>query len=78
MRKPVTVIIPHHSIDQARLYAAGRSDSEAVQHLLDDYPRLVSEIRELRRRVAQLDEEGAALDVRLQALQGACRAVLDI
>lgn len=76
MRTPVTVTLPQHSIDQARLYAAGRSDSEAVQHLLDDYPRLVSEIRELRRRVAQLDDEGTAIDARLDALQAACRAIL--
>ena len=78
MRTPVTVIIPPHSIDQARLYAAGRSDSEAVQHLLDDYPRLVSEIRELRRRVSQLDDEGTAIDARLDALQAACRAILQL
>lgn len=78
MRTPVTVTLPPHSIDQARLYAAGRSDSEAVQHLLDDYPRLVSENRELRRRVAQLDNEGTAIDARLDALQAACRSILDL
>ncbi|OGQ51881.1 MAG: hypothetical protein A3J24_11380 [Deltaproteobacteria bacterium RIFCSPLOWO2_02_FULL_53_8] len=76
MRQPVTVNIPSYLIDQARLYAAGRCDSEAVQHLLSDYPRLVAEVRQLRRRVAQLDEEGAALDTRLDALQDACRAIL--
>ncbi|TBU73708.1 hypothetical protein DNK10_17740 [Pseudomonas daroniae] len=78
MRQPVTVIIPPHTIEQARLYAAGRSDSEAVQHLLDDYPRVVAELRSLRRRAAQLDEEGAALDARVTALQDACRAILDL
>lgn len=78
MRQPVTVIIPPHSIDQARLYAAGRSDSEAVQHLLDDYPRLVSEIRELRRRVAQLDAESADLDQLVSELQVLARKILDL
>ena len=78
MRQPVTVIIQPHAIQQARLYAAGRSDSEAVQHVLDDYPRLVAELRQLRRRVAQLDEEGTALDARLATLQDACRAILDL
>lgn len=78
MRQPVTVIIPHHLIDQAQLYAAGRSDSEAVQHLLSDYPRLVSEVRQLRRRVEQLDHEGAVLDARIEALQVACRAILQL
>ena len=76
MRQPVTVIIPYHLVDQARLYAAGRSDSEAVQHVLSNYPLLIAELRQLRRRVAQLDEEGAALDARLDALQTACRAIL--
>lgn len=78
MRQPVTVIIQPHAIDQARLYAAGRSDSEAVQHLLEDYPRLIGELRQLRRRVAQLDEEGTAIDARLDALQAACRSILDL
>lgn len=78
MRTPATVTLPQHSIDHARLYAAGRSDSEAVQHVLEDYPRLVSEVRQLRSRVAQLDHEGAAMDSRVEALQRACRAVLDI
>lgn len=78
MRQPVTVIIQPHAIDQARLYASGRSDSEAVQHVLEDYPRLVGELRQLRRRVAQLDEEGTAIDARLDALQAACRSILDL
>lgn len=78
MRQPVTVIIPPHTIEQARLYAAGRTDSEAVLHLLDDYPRLVGELRHLRRRLAQLDEEGAQLDARVAVLQSACRAILEL
>lgn len=76
MRKPIDV--PPHLVEQARLYAAGRSDSEAVQHVLSDYPRLVAEVRQLRRRVAQLDEEGAAFDSRLADLQSLCRAILDL
>ena len=78
MRQPVTVIIQPHAIEQARLYAAGRSDSEAVQHVLEDYPRLIGELRQLRRRFAQLDEESACLDARLAALQDACRAILEL
>ena len=78
MRQPVTVIIQPHAIDQARLYAAGRSDSEAVQHVLEDYPRLVGELRQLRRRVAQLDEEGTILDARIEALQAAYRTILEL
>jgi len=76
MRKPLD--IPSYLVDQARLYATGRSDSEAVQHVLSDYPRLVSEVRQLRRRVAQLDEEGASFDARLADLQSLCRAILEL
>lgn len=78
MGDEIPVPIPPRLIKQAQLYAAGRSDSEAVLHLLEDYPRLVGELRQLRRCVAQLDEEGAALDARLAALQAACRAILQL
>jgi hypothetical protein len=67
-----------HVIKTAELYAPGRKGSDAVTWILDDYPRLVAEIRDLRRRVAQIDSESHVLDVRLAALQSACRAILDI
>ncbi|MCY1371036.1 hypothetical protein D9M69_581630 [compost metagenome] len=73
-----TITIPHHLASEALLYAA-RGDVEAsVCHVLQDYPRLVSEVRKLRRRVEQLDQEGADFDARLEALQDACRAILDL
>ena len=65
-------------IKTAELYAPGRKGSDAVSWILDDYPRLVAEIRDLRRRVAQIDSEAAALDARLEALQEACRAILEL
>lgn len=65
-------------VKTAELYAPGRTGADAVTHLLDDYPRLVAEIRELRKRVAQLDAEEAQFDARLEALRDACRAILDI
>jgi len=65
-------------IKTAELYAPGRKGSDAVSWILDDYPRLVAEIRDLRRRVAQIDSEADALDVRLAALQIACRSMLEL
>ncbi|WP_312912123.1 hypothetical protein [Stutzerimonas nitrititolerans] len=47
-------------------------------HVLEDYPRLVAEIRHLRNSALQLDEEGAALDARVAVLQNACRAILEL
>ncbi|MCY1392155.1 hypothetical protein D3C76_250650 [compost metagenome] len=70
--------LPEYLLRNARLYAPGHDDLGAVSHVIEDYPRLVAELRQLRRRVAQLDEEGAALDARLDALQAACRAILDL
>jgi len=77
---PVPLLIPLYLVKQARLYAAGRgsTDLDAVLHVLDDYPRLVSEVRRLRTRALQLDDESAALDARLEALQAACRSILEL
>ncbi len=76
MRTPLD--LPEYLLRNARLYAPGCDDLGAVVHVLEDYGRLVGELRELRRRVAQLDEEGAALDARVSALQDACRAILEL
>ena len=70
--------LPEYLLRNARLYAPGRDDQGAVEHVLDDYGRLVGELRQVRRRLAQLDEEGAALDARVSALQDACRAILEL
>lgn len=76
MRQPLE--IPTYLIKDATLYAPSRDPLDAVCHVLQDYPRLVSEVRELRRRVADIDRESSELDQRLDALQQACRAILDL
>lgn len=73
-----TLQLETYAIKTAELFAPGRYGADAVTWLLDDYPRLVAEVRDLRKRVVQLDEEGAALDARLSALQAACRAILEL
>jgi len=70
--------IDTYAIKIAELFAPGRKGADAVMWLLDDYPRLVAEVRELRKRCRQLDQESAALDARLEALQAACRAILEL
>lgn len=70
--------LPSHLVRDARLYSGAQDDTDAVCRVLSDYGRLVAEVRQLRRRVAQIDEEGAMLDDRLAALQDACRGILDL
>lgn len=67
-----------HLVKTAELYAPGRKGGDAVSWLLDDYPRLVREIRELRKRVDQFDQEGSELDDLLAELQRIARRVLDL
>lgn len=70
--------IPLDLIRDARLYACCEDDTDAICWVLRDYGRLLSELRTLRRRAAQIDDEGALLDQRLERLQSACRAILDL
>lgn len=65
-------------IKTAELFAPGRKGADAVSWLLDDYPRLVSEVRQLRKRIDQLDAEESVFDQRLDALQQACRVIIDL
>lgn len=74
----VTLQIPNFLVRDARLYSCAQDDTDAVCRVLSDYGRLVAETRQLRRRVAQVDDEGSLLDERLGRLQEACRAILDL
>lgn len=74
----VTLQLPPGLVRDARLYAANPHDLDAVCHVLEDYGRLVKEVRDLRVRVSELDNEAAAFDFRLQRLQDACRALLEL
>jgi len=65
-------------IKTAELYAPGRKGSDAVTWILDDYPRLVAEVRDLRKRLSQLDQEGAELDQLLAELRHIARRILEV
>lgn len=70
--------IPSHLIKQAQLYAPSRDALDAVCHVLNDYPRLVADVRQMRSRLAQLDAESADLDHLVSELQQIARRVLDL
>lgn len=76
MRSPLE--IPTYLIKDATLYAPSRDPLEAVCHVLQDYPKVIAELRQLRRRMADIDRESSELDQRLDDLQRACRAILEL
>ncbi|WP_233473225.1 hypothetical protein [Metapseudomonas otitidis] len=78
MSDRVPLQIPAYLVREARLYAKPGSDLDAVCYVLQDYPNLVADLRRLRARVLQLDDEAADLDRRVERLQAACRDILDL
>jgi hypothetical protein len=74
----VNLQLPLGLVRDARLYAANPNDLDAVCHVIHDYGRLVKQIRDLRARLSDLDNEAAAFDQRLERLQVAARALLDL
>ena len=76
MRSPLD--LPTHLVKTATLYAPSRDPLDAVCYVLDDYPKVVSELRKAKARLQQLDSEAAHLDARLAVLQDACRSILDL
>ncbi|PZE12001.1 hypothetical protein DMX10_18125 [Pseudomonas sp. 57B-090624] len=78
MSDPIPLLIPPHLVREARLYAKPGTDADAVCYILQDYPNVVADLRRLRSRVAQLDDEALQFDVRLARLQDACRMILDL
>ena len=69
MRSPLLITL--RLITDAELYAPGRKGSEAVEWILEDYPRRVREIRQLRSEIQDL-----AGDRQLDQLIADLRAVL--
>lgn len=73
-----TLQIPDHLIRDATLYAPSRDPLDAVCYVLANYPRVIAESRKMRSRLAEIDSETADFDLRLQALQDACSAILNL
>lgn len=71
------VDVPDYLVKECELYAA-TSGPDAVLHVLRAYPRLVSDVRQLTRRLSDFDAETADFDQRLDVLQSACRALLEL
>jgi len=71
-----TVALSPACIREAELYSVRHKGAAAVEYLIFQHGKLLAELRALQRRCQQLDEEGRALDERLERLQAACKALL--
>ncbi len=78
MCKPTPLEIPLHLVELAQLYAPSRHPLDAVCFILERHSHLVAELRDLRRRLSDFDAESSAFDSRLEALQDACKAILNL
>lgn len=78
MRGPIPLDIPAHLVVQARAYTFRSHDLDAVCYVLEDYPKVVAQVRQLERRLSDLDQESAELDELLAELKAICRRVLDL
>ena len=67
MRTPLD--LPSYLIRDAELYAPGRKGSDAVEWILSQYPRMLADLREARRRLAGQEQEGAELDALVERLR---------
>lgn len=57
MRIPIT--LSERAVRDAKAYMANPDPEHAVESLIDSYGNLVSDLRKLRARVRQLDDESA-------------------
>lgn len=76
MRKPLE--IPDYLVKQCELYAPGHAALDAVCHVLQDYPRLLSDHRKLRTRLADIDNEGVQLDDLLTRLRAIAAEIQEL
>ena len=77
MRSPLD--ISQRLIADAELYAPSRKGSEAVEWILEDYPRRVREIRSLRSELQDLaGDRGDHLEQLLEDLKAICRRILEL
>lgn len=74
----LTLKIQQDLVRDARLFTGATDDADAVERVILDYMRLSGDLRKARNRIRHIEDEGALLDERLERLQEACRAILDL
>lgn len=72
-----TLTIPPDLIRTACLLT-GREPFEAVCHVLSDYPRLISDLREARRRLLDIDQESENIDLVIEKLGHISRLINEL
>jgi len=76
MRIPIT--LSERAVRDAKAYMANSDPDHAVESLIDSYGNLVADIRKLRLRVRQLDDESSELDEVVRKLREVARLIDDL
>lgn len=76
MRIPIT--LSERAVRDAKAYMANNDAEHAVESLIDSYGNLVADIRKLRVRVGQLDDESAEVDAVVGRLREIAKLIEDL
>ena len=70
--------IPPDLLRDARLFSCCEDDTDAVCFVLRDYGNQLQLVRKARRELSDLGTDQQGFDDRLEQLQQACRAILEL
>jgi len=76
MRTPI--MLSDRAIRDAKAYTGNPDPGHAVESLIESYGNLVADIRKLRSRVRQLDDESTELDAVVSKLRQLARLIDDL
>lgn len=66
------------AVRDAKAYMSNSDPEHAIESLIDSYGALVSDVRKLRSRVRQLDDESAELDGLVSRLRAVASLIQDL
>lgn len=74
----IPIMLSDRAVRDAKAYMANPNADDAVEALIQSYGNLVADLRKLRSRARQLDDESAELDVVVSKLREVARLIDDL
>ncbi|MCY1408969.1 hypothetical protein D9M71_243030 [compost metagenome] len=74
----IQLSLSDRAVRDAKAYMANPDPEHAIESLIDSYGVLVADIRKLRSRVRQLDDESAELDDLVEKLRSVAALIQDL